>query len=66
VEQLLGDCIIYAKKRYPVARLTVSLDAASATYDIVRGREKFFDKTSTTIQTLLRVRNRRGSGSTSG
>ena len=37
-------------------RLTVSLDAASATHDIIRGREKFFDKTSTTIQTLLRVR----------
>jgi MoaA/NifB/PqqE/SkfB family radical SAM enzyme len=43
-------------------RLTVSLDATSATHDIVRGREKFFDKTSTTIQTLLRVRKEKGLG----
>lgn len=43
-------------------RLTVSLDAASDTHDVVRGREKFFDKTSRTIDTLLRVRKEKNLG----
>jgi len=37
-------------------RVTVSVDAASPTHDKVRGREKFWEKTHTTIQTLLRMR----------
>jgi len=38
-------------------RVTVSVDAASATHDKVRGREKFWDKTRTTLETLLRLRS---------
>ena len=38
-------------------RVTVSVDAASSTHDVVRGREKFWEKTRTTLETLLRVRS---------
>jgi MoaA/NifB/PqqE/SkfB family radical SAM enzyme len=37
-------------------RVTVSFDAASETHSKVRGRDDFFEKTSRTIQTLLRMR----------
>ena len=37
-------------------RITVSVDAASSTHDRVRGREKFWEKTHTTLETLLRMR----------
>jgi len=37
-------------------RVTVSVDAANSMHDKVRGREKFWEKTHTTIQTLLRLR----------
>ncbi len=37
-------------------RVTVSVDAAGATHDKVRGREKFWEKTHATIQTLVRLR----------
>ncbi len=43
-------------------RVTVSVDAASATHDKVRGREKFWEKTHTTIQTLLRLRKEKRLG----
>ncbi len=37
-------------------RVTVSLDGIGDTHTKIRGRDAFFEKTSTTIQTLLRVR----------
>ena len=37
-------------------RITVSVDAASPTHDKIRGREKFWQKTHTTLETLLRLR----------
>jgi MoaA/NifB/PqqE/SkfB family radical SAM enzyme len=40
-------------------RVTVSVDAAGSTHDKVRGREKFWEKTHTTIQTLLRQRQKK-------
>jgi MoaA/NifB/PqqE/SkfB family radical SAM enzyme len=43
-------------------RLTVSLDAASDTHNIVRGRDKFFEKTSRTIETLVRTRKEKNLG----
>ncbi|MGH9720725.1 MAG: radical SAM protein [Bryobacteraceae bacterium] len=41
-------------------RLTVSLDAIGETHTKVRGREKFWEKTSTTLQTFQRVRKEKG------
>ena len=38
------------------SRITVSLDAIGEVHTLIRGREKFFEKTSRTIDTLLRVR----------
>ena len=40
-------------------RVTVSVDAANSTHDKVRGREKFWEKTHATLQTLLRLRAER-------
>jgi MoaA/NifB/PqqE/SkfB family radical SAM enzyme len=37
-------------------RVTISVDGVGETHTRIRGREKFFEKTSTTIQTLQRVR----------
>jgi len=37
-------------------RMTVSLDAVSETHTKIRGRDRFFQKTSATIATLLRMR----------
>jgi len=41
-------------------RITISLDGLGATHDRVRGREHFFERTSRTIDTLLRVRREEG------
>ena len=43
-------------------RVTVSVDAASPTHDKVRGREKFWEKTHTTLETLLRLRSEKRLG----
>jgi MoaA/NifB/PqqE/SkfB family radical SAM enzyme len=45
-------------------RVTVSLDGMSEAHTKIRGREGFFDKTSTTIDTLRRMRKERGLGYT--
>lgn len=42
------------------ARITMSLDGIGATHDRVRGRENFFERASTSIATLTRVRAERG------
>lgn len=42
------------------ARVTVSLDGIGETHTKIRGREKFFEKTSTSIRTLQRVRQQQG------
>ena len=41
-------------------RVTISVDGVGETHTRIRGREKFFEKTSTTIQTLQRVRKENG------
>jgi MoaA/NifB/PqqE/SkfB family radical SAM enzyme len=38
-------------------RVTVSLDGVGDTHTVVRGREKFFEKTSRTLETLRRIRS---------
>jgi MoaA/NifB/PqqE/SkfB family radical SAM enzyme len=38
------------------SRITISLDALGETHTLIRGREKFFEKTSRTLETLQRVR----------
>jgi MoaA/NifB/PqqE/SkfB family radical SAM enzyme len=38
-------------------RVTVSLDGVGETHTVIRGREKFFEKTSRTLDTLKRVRS---------
>lgn len=40
-------------------RVTVSLDAVDAIHSKIRGREDFFERTSRTIETLLRLRKER-------
>lgn len=37
-------------------RVTISLDGIGELHNLIRGRDKFFDKTSTSIETLKRVR----------
>ncbi|HEY3135543.1 MAG TPA: radical SAM protein [Blastocatellia bacterium] len=37
-------------------RVTISLDGVGETHNLIRGREKFFEKTSASIETLKRVR----------
>ena len=37
-------------------RVTISLDGIGEVHNLIRGREKFFEKTSTSIETLKRVR----------
>lgn len=41
-------------------RVTVSLDGVGETHTQIRGRPKFFEKTSTTLRTLQRVRKEQG------
>jgi MoaA/NifB/PqqE/SkfB family radical SAM enzyme len=41
-------------------RITISLDGIGETHTRIRGREKFFEKTTTTIRTLQRVRKEKG------
>lgn len=41
-------------------RITISLDGLGQTHSRIRGRENFFTVTSTTLQTLTRVRRERG------
>lgn len=41
-------------------RITVSLDGVGPAHSTVRGREDFYERTSTTIQTLLRLRRKHG------
>jgi MoaA/NifB/PqqE/SkfB family radical SAM enzyme len=41
-------------------RITVSLDGLGETHTKIRGREKFFEKTTRSIETLLRVRREKG------
>jgi MoaA/NifB/PqqE/SkfB family radical SAM enzyme len=41
-------------------RVTISLDGIGETHNAIRGREKFFEKTSTSIDTLKRVRKENG------
>jgi len=41
-------------------RVTVSLDGMGETHTRIRGREKFFEKTSRTIETLRRMRTKEG------
>lgn len=41
-------------------RITLSLDGLGPTHDKVRGREGFFDRTSATIENLVRMREREG------
>jgi MoaA/NifB/PqqE/SkfB family radical SAM enzyme len=40
-------------------RVTISLDGIGGTHTSIRGRENFFEKTTTTIRTLQRVRSER-------
>ena len=42
------------------ARVTISFDGIGDTHSLIRGRDGFFEKTATTIQTLKRVRQERG------
>jgi len=44
------------------ARITVSLDGVGETHTIIRGREKFFEKTSRTLETLTRLRTEKKLG----
>lgn len=41
-------------------RVTISLDGIGEVHNRIRGREKFFEKTSASIETLKRVRKERG------
>lgn len=41
-------------------RVTVSLDGIGETHTKIRGRDRFFEKTTTTIRTLQRLRKERG------
>ena len=41
-------------------RVTVSLDGVGDAHTMIRGREKFFEKTSRTLDTLRRVRTEKG------
>src|ERR1041385_3301892 len=41
-------------------RVTISLDGIGEVHNHIRGREKFFEKTATSIETLKRVRQERG------
>jgi MoaA/NifB/PqqE/SkfB family radical SAM enzyme len=41
-------------------RVTVSLDGVGDAHTLVRGRDKFFEKTSRTLETLRRVRSEEG------
>ena len=41
-------------------RVTVSLDGIGEAHTVVRGREKFFEKTTRTIETLRRMRSEKG------
>jgi len=43
-------------------RVTISLDGIGEVHNQIRGREKFFDKTSASIETLKRVRKENGLG----
>ncbi len=43
-------------------RITVSLDGIGDLHNVVRGRDKFYDKTLASIETMLRVRRERGLG----
>jgi MoaA/NifB/PqqE/SkfB family radical SAM enzyme len=45
-------------------RVTVSLDGMSEAHTKIRGRDGFFEKTSTTIETLRRMRKQHGLGYT--
>ena len=40
-----------------LSRITISLDGIGETHSLIRGREKFFEKTARTINTLQRVRS---------
>ncbi len=42
------------------SRVTISFDGIGATHSLIRGRDGFFEKTETTIQTLKRARKERG------
>ena len=41
------------------ARVTISLDSVGETHNLIRGRERFLDRTTQTIQTLIRLRSER-------
>ena len=41
------------------ARITISVDGIGELHNTIRGREKFFDRTSRTIETAVRVREER-------
>ena len=41
-------------------RVTLSFDGVGATHDTVRGREGFFERTATSIETLKRIRREEG------
>jgi len=41
-------------------RVTISLDGIGEVHNQIRGREKFFEKSSTSIETLKRVRKKKG------
>ncbi|MEK6408481.1 MAG: radical SAM protein [Acidobacteriota bacterium] len=43
-------------------RLTISLDGIGEVHNRIRGREKFFEKTAASIETLKRVRKEKGLG----
>ena len=43
-------------------RVTISLDGIGEIHNCIRGREKFFEKTSASIDTLKRVRKEKGLG----
>jgi len=41
------------------ARITISVDGVGELHNLIRGREKFFERTNRTIETLVRVRRER-------
>lgn len=41
-------------------RITVSLDGIGATHSLIRGREKFWEKTTTSLENLRRLRKEKG------
>jgi len=55
-DQALIEALAMADPR----QVTLSLDGLGATHDRVRGREGFFERTQTSIETLLRVRQQQG------